>query len=122
MSKKESFVVNRLKSIGYAFKGALCLIKTEASIKIQLFVAIVATFAGLHFNISSEEWLAQIICIGMVLGIEGVNTAIEHLSDFVHPNHHKSIGRIKDISAGAVFIAATTAVIVGLVIYAPKLF
>jgi len=122
MSKPKSFFINRLKSIGYAFKGAWYLIKTEASIKIQLVIAIVVSIAGYYFNLSREEWLAQIICIAMVLGFEGVNTAIEQLSDFVHPNYHKSIGRIKDISAGAVFIVAIAAIIVAMIIYIPKLF
>ncbi|MDG5491230.1 diacylglycerol kinase [Psychroserpens sp. SPM9] len=121
MSKKESFLVNRLKSIGYAFKGAVYLIKTEASIKIQVFCAIAVTIAGFYFNISTTEWLFQIAFIGLVMSLEGINTAIEYISDFVHPDRHEAIGKIKDIAAGAVFIAAISAAIAALVIYIPKL-
>lgn len=121
MSKKESFLVNRLKSIGYAFKGAVYLIKTEASIKIQVFCAIAVTLAGFYFEISRTEWLFQIAFIGLVMSLEGINTAIEYIADFVHPDRHESIGRIKDISAGAVFIAAGSAAIAALVIYIPKI-
>jgi len=119
---QESFVVNRLKSVGYAFKGMVILIKTEASIKIQLVIAAVVTIAGFYFNISSTEWMLQIAMIGLVMSIEGLNTAVEYIADFVHPEHHKKIGLIKDIAAGAVFIAAIVAVIIGLIIYIPKLF
>jgi len=120
MQKKEPFLINRIRSIGYAFKGMLILVKTEASIKIQLFIAILVTFAGFYFEISKTEWLVQFIMIGMVLSIEGVNTAIEYIADFVHPEHHHKIGLIKDIAAGAVFIASIFAVIVAAIIYFPK--
>jgi len=120
MAKKESFIINRVKSVRYAFKGALYLIKTEAAIKVQLACAILITIAGFYFDISNTEWLIQIIFIGLVIGLEGVNTAIEYLSDFIHPDLHSSIGRIKDISAGAVFIAAVSAFVAALIIYIPK--
>lgn len=119
--KKESFLVNRIKSVGYAFKGAIYLIKTEASIKIQAFIAIAITIAGFYFDISNTEWLIQIAFIGLVISLEGMNTAVEYISDFIHPDRHESIGRIKDIAAGAVFIAAITAAVAALIIYIPKI-
>ncbi|TYA71767.1 diacylglycerol kinase [Seonamhaeicola marinus] len=122
MTKKESFLVNRLKSVGYAFKGAIYLIKTEASIKIQVFIMVMVTIAGFFFNISNTEWILQCFAIALVMSIEGVNTAIEAVADFIHPEHHKKIGIIKDIAAGAVFIAAFFAVIIGCIIYLPKIF
>lgn len=122
MSNKDSFLVNRLKSIGYAFKGAVYLVKTESSIKIQVFIAIAVTIAGFYFDISNTEWLIQIAFIGLVMSLEGMNTAVEYISDFIHPDRHDSIGRIKDIAAGAVFIAAVSASIAALVIYIPKIF
>jgi len=120
MSKKESFIINRLKSISYAFKGMLILIRTEASIKIQVFIAIVMTFAGFYFEISKTEWIAQFGMIGLVMSIEGINTAIEYIADFIHPEYHEKIGLIKDVAAGAVFIASIIAVIIAGIIYIPK--
>lgn len=120
MQKKDSFIINRLKSVGYAFKGMLILIKTEASIQIQIFITIVVTIAGFYFEISKTEWIAQLSMIGLVMGIEGLNTAIEHVTDFIHPEYHHKIGLIKDISAGAVFIASIIAVIIAGIIYIPK--
>ncbi|MDO5971028.1 diacylglycerol kinase family protein [Flavivirga aquimarina] len=122
MAKKESFIVNRLKSVGYAFKGALLLLRTEASIKIQFVIAIILTFVGFYYNISPTEWVIQLLCIGVVMSIEGVNTAIEAIADFIHPEHHNKIGLIKDIAAGAVFIASFFAIIIGFIIYIPKIF
>jgi len=120
MPKKDSFLINRIKSIGIAFRGALLLIKTEASVKIQLIVLIIITLAGFYFNLSSTEWVMQTFAIGLVMAIEGVNTAIEKLSDFIHPDQNPKIGFIKDISAGAVFIAAICAFVIGIIIYIPK--
>lgn len=119
--KKESFLINRFKSVRYAFNGALYLCKTESSIKIQLVIALIVTVAGFYFKISTTEWLFQIAMIGLVLSIEGINTAIEYIADFIHPDLHASIGRIKDIAAGAVFIASVASVIVAIIIYYPKI-
>lgn len=122
MPQKETFLINRLKSIGFAFKGAVYLVKTEASIKIQVFCALAVTIAGFYYEISNTEWLFQIAFIGLVISLEGINTAIEYMADFVHPDRHESIGKIKDIAAGSVFIAAIAAFIAALIIYIPKIF
>lgn len=100
----------------------MLLLKTEASIKIQFFIGILVTIAGFYYNISITEWIMQIFAIGLIMSIEGVNTAIEAIADFIHPEHHEKIGLIKDVAAGAVFIAAIAASIIGLLIYLPKIF
>lgn len=120
--KKESFLINRLKSVGYAFKGAVLLLRTEASIKIQFWIAVIMTIIGFVLNISATEWILQCLAIALIMSIEAVNTAIEKIADFIHPEHHKKIGFIKDIAAGAVFIASVFAVIIGFIIYLPKIF
>ncbi len=122
MLKQESFLVNRLKSVKYAFKGAVLLITKEASIKIQLVIAILVTIAGFYYNISHTEWLVQILAIAVIMATEGMNTAVEEIANFIHPEYHKQIGYIKDVAAGAVFIAAILAAILGGIIYIPKVF
>ena len=122
MKKKKSFFINRLKSVGFASKGAYFLLKTEASIQVQFGIFIMLTVFGFYFNISTAEWLFQFLAIGMVMSIEGINTAVEEIADFIHPEKHKKIGLIKDIGAGAVFIASVFAIIIGLIIYIPKIF
>jgi len=122
MPKKESFLLRRIKSVGYAFKGAYLLITTEASLKIQFFIGVIMTIAGFYYQLSPIEWVIQILTIALIMAIEGLNTAIEEMADFVHPEYHKKIGLIKDLSAGSVFIFAIAAVIVGCIIYFPKIF
>lgn len=122
MHKKESFLVNRLRSVGFAFKGALFLLKTEASIKIQFALALLVTAAGFYYNISTTEWIVQLLAISLVMSLEGVNTAVEEIANFIHPDRHPKIGLIKDIAAGAVFIASVFASIIGFIIYLPKIF
>lgn len=103
----------------YAFTGAATLIKTEPSIKVQVFLAIVVTAMGFYFQITATQWMFQLVAIGLVLTAEGLNSAIEAVADFIHPEFHIKIGHIKDIAAGAVFFAAIIAAIIGLIIYIP---
>ncbi len=119
---KESFIKNRIRSVGFAFRGALLLMRTEGSIKVQIFIALLVTAAGFYFDISATEWILQILAIALVLGVEGLNTAIEKIADFVQPDFDPKIGIIKDISAGAVMWVSIAATIVGLIIYLPKIF
>lgn len=118
--KDSTFFTGRLKSINFAFKGAIKLITTEHSIMVQFLLAILLTIAGFYFNITATEWMFQTLAIGLVLGVESLNTAVEKMADFIHPNYHERIGFIKDIAAGAVFFTAMAAIAIGLIIYVPK--
>ena len=118
--KDNTFFSGRLKSVTYAYKGAIKLITTEHSVMVQFSIGLLMIFTGLYFNISTTEWLFQTLAIGLVLSIEGLNTAVEKIADFIHPNYHEKIGFIKDIAAGAVFFAAITAIIIACIIYLPK--
>jgi diacylglycerol kinase (ATP) len=119
--KDNTFFTGRIKSIGYAIKGAYKLITTEHSIMVQSFVGMCSIVAGFYFNISQTEWLAQTLAIGLVLSIEGLNTAIEKVADFVQPNFDEKIGFIKDIAAGSVFFAAMSALAIWGIIYMPRI-
>lgn len=120
--KDNTFFSGRLKSVSYALKGAIKLITTEHSVMVQFSLGILVTIAGFYFGISKTEWLFQTLAIGLVMSIEGLNTAVEKIADFIHPNYHERIGFIKDIAAGAVFFAALTAIVIGLIIYIPFIF
>ncbi len=117
----KSFVTGRLKSLTFALKGAVKLITTEHSIMVQTSIGVLITIAGFYFNISKEEWMFQILALGLVLGVEGLNTAVEKVADFIHPEYHQKIGFIKDIAAGAVFFAAMTSIAIACIIYIPKI-
>ncbi len=122
MTKIKKFVTGRIRGCGYAMKGALLLLKTEASIQVQAGIAVIMGIAGFYYNITATEWILQTFAIGLIMSMEGMNTAAEGIADFVHPDFHDKIGFIKDVAAGAVFIAAITAVIIGAIIYIPYIF
>ncbi len=118
----KQFFKGRLASFRYAFKGFFLLIKTEHSVMAQLFIFSIIIAAGFYFNISTQNWINQSLAIGLVLSIEGLNTAVEKLSDFVHKERHSQIGFVKDIAAGAVTFAAIFCFIVIILIYKPYFF
>ena len=114
-----TYLGKRVKGGGYALKGAWLLLKTEASVQVQVSISVLVCLAGFYFEITTFEWMAQTLAIGLVLGLEGLNTAVEEIADFVHPDLHSKIGLIKDFAAGAVFFGAIAAIIVGVLIYYP---
>ena len=116
----DSFLKGRLRSLTFALRGAWLLVTTEHSIMVQFGIAIIMTVVGFVMGISAQEWVFQLLAIGLVLVAESLNTGLEKLSDFVHPEYHQRIGFIKDISAGAATFAAIIAIIIGLIIYVPK--
>jgi diacylglycerol kinase (ATP) len=118
--RDKSFFTGRFKSMGFALKGAIKLATTEHSVMVQTSIAVLLVIAGFYFEISREEWMFQTLAIGLVLSVEGLNTAVEKVADFIHPEFHEKIGFIKDIAAGAVFFAAMTAIVIGCFIYIPK--
>jgi diacylglycerol kinase (ATP) len=120
MHKKGNFFSSRLKSVKYAAKGFWILVTTEQSIITQVIITIIMTVLGFVMNLSTTEWMFQIFAIGLILVAESLNTAIEKIADFVHPDYHDKIGNIKDVSAGSAFFAAIIAVIIGFIIYIPK--
>ena len=88
---------------------------------LQLFFSFLFIVAGFYLDISKVEWMFQILAISLVLTTESLNTAIEKILDFVHPDYNEKVGYIKDISAGAVFFAFIFALFTALMIYLPKL-
>jgi diacylglycerol kinase len=109
------------RSFGFAWKGIKSVITTEINMRIHLTVAILVVAAGFLFRISHFEWIAVILCIGMVFSAEMLNTSIETLVDKVSPHKDPLAGKTKDIAAGAVFITAIISVIVGILVFLPKI-
>lgn len=110
-----------LLSFGYACNGIKAVVKSEKNMQIHLTVALFVIVLGFLLDISTPEWLACIICIGLVFSAETMNTAIESLVDLVSPERKPAAGKIKDIAAGGVFLAAVISVIAGIIIFLPKI-
>lgn len=117
----DNFFLNRWQSMGYAFKGFFNLIRNEKAIQVHFSMSFIFIVLGFAFQLSFYEWLFQILAFGLILSIEGLNTAIEEICDFTHPDFHDKIGKIKDISAGAVTFAALTGYISLILIYSSKI-
>ncbi len=100
----------------------ILLLKTEHAVISQFSLSFIFIGLGFYFKISRLEWIIQLFLIGFVLAIESLNTAIEKICDFIHPNFHERIGFIKDISAGAVSFAVITSLIIASIIYYPYIF
>ncbi|MGC9150513.1 MAG: diacylglycerol kinase family protein [Microbacter sp.] len=109
------------KSFYFASKGIYIAFKGALNIKIHLMAAIITLLFAFLFQLDMMEWIAVLICIGMVFSAEIFNTAIEKLVDHVSPAWHARAGSIKDMAAGAVLIVSFIAMIVGLLIFIPKI-
>ncbi|MGE8533274.1 MAG: diacylglycerol kinase family protein [Chryseobacterium sp.] len=120
-NSKDSFLKGRAKSLKYTFKGAYLLLKTEHSIMTQASVGVIFIVLGFYFKITKFEWMFQILGFGLILTAESLNTAVEKLCDFVHPDYHKKIGFVKDIASGAMTFAVISVLILLAIIYFPYL-
>ncbi|MDR1746321.1 MAG: diacylglycerol kinase family protein [Tannerella sp.] len=122
MSKKGISFRRLLKSFGYALNGLRWMVVREQNAKIHILAFLCVIVAGWFFGISASEWIAIVIVAGMVFTAETFNTSIETLSDKFSPEYDESIKRVKDVAAGAVLVTAIIAVVVGLIIFLPKIF
>jgi diacylglycerol kinase (ATP) len=109
-----------IQSFGYAGHGIRTVFQSELNMRIHLVVAVLVIISGVAFMISLTEWFLCLLCFGLVISMEMMNTAIEKLVDLVSPNHHPIAGKVKDVAAGAVLICAIISAIVGLLIFGPK--
>lgn len=110
-----------INSFKYAFKGIGSSLKSERNMKIHFAMMVLVIIAGIFLNISIWEWITCFILFGLVISLEMVNTAIEIVVDMVSPEYNLKAGHVKDIAAGAVLVNAIVALIVGLLIFFPKI-
>ncbi len=109
------------RSFAAALNGLAVATNGRGNILIHLCIGCLVVAGGLFFQATPGEWCILVIMISLVLAMEVMNTAVEKLVDFVSPQYHKQAGIIKDLSAGAVLITAFAAVIVGIIIFLPKI-
>ena len=122
MSEPESFSIQkRIKSFTYAFKGIILLVKREHNARIHLVALVGVIIAGLILRIGIYEWMAVVFASGLVFMAELFNTAIEKLADVVDSKWNERIGLVKDYAAGAVLVSAVVAIIIGALVFIPKI-
>jgi len=112
---------DRIRSFSHALNGLKIVGQEEHNFRIHLVVAILVIILSCLLRISRYEWLAIILSIGFVLVCELLNTTIEHLADFICREKNPSIKKIKDIAAAAVLLSSLMALLIGLIIFTPKL-
>ena len=111
----------RLSSFKFAFNGLTALLKNEHNARVHLLAAIIAITCGIVLNINALEWSLLIIVIGSIFITELLNTSLETLADLIQPEWNEKIRMAKDYSAAAVLISAIISVIVGGLIFIPKI-
>ncbi|MCF7834293.1 MAG: diacylglycerol kinase family protein [Candidatus Pacebacteria bacterium] len=118
--KKRFSLIARIKSANHAWRGVKIMFSAGHNVRLYMLFLIAVIYLGYALCISSLEWVALVIVIGLVFVTEAINTAIEIHMDLTSPEFHPHARDTKDVSAGASLLAVFTAVIVGLIIFLPK--
>jgi diacylglycerol kinase len=121
MNPNKFSLKSRFGSFRFALNGLLSLIKNEHNSRIHILAAILAIIGGIIMKLDHYEWSLLVIVIGLVFLAELLNSSLESLADLVDPEWNEMIRRAKDYSAASVLIAATVALVVGVLIFIPKL-
>ncbi len=116
-----NYLQKRIQSFGYAFKGIGTLIRTQPHATVHALATVMVIGTGFLIEVNRMEWVALAFAIGIVWISEAVNTAIEFLTDLVSPGHHPLAGKVKDIAAAAVLLAAVLAVVIAAIVFVPYL-
>lgn len=104
------------RSFGFAVQGFRFALRTERNIKVMLGGFAFAVVAGLVVGLDATQWGLILLCCGVVLCAELMNTAVETVVDLVSPEYHPLAGRAKDIAAAAVWVLCLFVGIVGLIV------
>lgn len=108
-------------SFKYAFQGIVSALKEEPNLKIHFGIALLVLGLSYFLQISRQDWISVILLIGLVFAVELTNTAIEAVVDAFTDKAHPGAKLAKDISAGAVLVAAVTSAVLGILIFTPYL-
>ncbi|MCX6754625.1 MAG: diacylglycerol kinase family protein [Candidatus Nomurabacteria bacterium] len=119
--RKRFSIVARLKSATHAWRGLGIFIKTTHNSWVQIFFGLIAIYLGYILCISSIEWIMVVFSIGLVLVTEALNTAFEIDIDLTSPNYHPYARDTKDVAAAAALISVAVSIIIGLIIFLPKI-
>ena len=109
------------KSFGFAFDGFKEAVASGRNFKIQLFFGLLAILFGFVFKITNVEWLFIILTTSLVLILELINTSLESIVDLISPEIHEKARIAKDVAAAAVLVASVTSIVIGLIIFLPKI-
>ena len=109
------------RSFLFALQGFRTALRQERNIKVMLAGGAFAVAMGLILRIDAVSWAVVLVCCGMVIAAELLNTAFETVVDLVSPEFHPLAGQAKDIAAAASWVLSLTAAVVGVIVYANAL-
>ncbi len=110
-----------INAFGFAFSGLKTVLLEGRNFQLQLGVFVLVLVLGFWLHCSAIEWMFLLMASAIVFVAEMLNSALELLCDHVTPDKHFAIKRVKDIAAGAALVASLFAVVVGLIVFIPKL-
>lgn len=110
-----------IRSFKYAIEGIYVGTKKERNMKIHIFIMILVIIFGIMLKINKIEWIICIILFGNVISLELINTAVENTIDMITKENNPKAKIAKDTAAGAVLIIVIVSVIIGLLIFIPKI-
>ncbi len=122
MNTFTTYCRNRWSAFGYAFKGAWDLLANQAPSKIHVLALIGMLGICWGFGFALWKWIIVLLCAGMVLTAEALNTAIEYVVDLVSPDYHVLAGKAKDVAAAAVLFASVASGIIAILLVADEFF
>jgi diacylglycerol kinase (ATP) len=111
----------RLRSFRYAFRGIWLMLQSQHNAWVHACATIGAVAAGLALHISRGEWCAIVLAVASVWTAEALNTAFEFLCDVASPQFHPMVKHAKDVAAGAVLVSAMGSVVIGVLVFVPRL-
>ena len=112
---------SRLRSFKYAFEGLWYVIRTQHNAWIHAVFTVAVLVLGFWLRVTPFEWALLVLCMMAVWMGEFLNTAVEAVVDMVSPEFHPLAKTAKDVAAAAVLLGAIGSVIVGLIIFGPRL-
>ena len=120
--KKKKYSIKRFfKSFSYAYDGIKMVFKTEQNFLVDLIIGILTIVLGFILKISLTEFAIIILTIGLVISMELINTSIEYTVDMAMPQIHPLAKSAKDVAGAAVLFVSFIAIVVGLIIFLPKI-
>ena len=117
--RKKRGIMRFFKSFGYSFEGLKYAYINEQSMTIHMFTSVIVVLMGFLFKITTTEWILAFVVIGVVMGTELLNTAIEAVVDLVSPEKHYLAKIAKDTASAAVFVYSMIALVTGLMVFMP---
>ncbi|MBI4280579.1 diacylglycerol kinase family protein [Candidatus Uhrbacteria bacterium] len=114
-------VHNLWKSVRYALRGLLIVLRSEQNFRIQLLIAVLVIGAGFRLGLLAWKLVALVLISLMVLVLELANSIFERLVDAFRPRLHPAIADMKDIMAAAVLLASLGAIVMGVILFWPHL-